>query len=87
MLSVLVSLKFCGLERFIQILHCQHKMVPLLFLFLGGFLISIPYLNPNKPWVFMCLQVFENIVGKGEIPCKEQFLLVPQCFFFFFLPF
>ena len=22
----------------------------------------------------------ENIVGKGEIPCNEQFLLYPQCF-------
>ena len=21
-----------------------------------------------------------NIVGKGEIPCNEQFLLYPQCF-------
>ena len=23
---------------------------------------------------------FENIVGKGEIACDEQFLLFPQCF-------
>ena len=23
---------------------------------------------------------FENIVGKGEIACNEQFLLFPQCF-------
>ena len=23
---------------------------------------------------------FENIVGKGEIACYEQFLLFPQCF-------
>ena len=23
---------------------------------------------------------FENIVGKGEIACKEQFLLFPQSF-------
>ena len=23
---------------------------------------------------------FENIVGKGEIVCQEQFLLFPQCF-------
>ena len=23
---------------------------------------------------------FENIVGKGEIACNEQFLLYPQCF-------
>ena len=23
---------------------------------------------------------FENIVGKGEIACNEQFLLLPQCF-------
>ena len=23
---------------------------------------------------------FENIVGKGEIPHNEQFLLFPQCF-------
>ena len=22
----------------------------------------------------------ENIVGKGEIACYEQFLLLPQCF-------
>ena len=25
-------------------------------------------------------RVFENIVGKGEIARKEQFLLFPQCF-------
>ena len=24
--------------------------------------------------------VFKNIVGKGEIACKAQFLLFPQCF-------
>ena len=24
--------------------------------------------------------VFENIAGKGEIACNEQFLLFPQCF-------
>ena len=24
--------------------------------------------------------VFENIVGKEEIACNEQFLLFPQCF-------
>ena len=24
--------------------------------------------------------VFENIVGKGEIACNEQFLLFQQCF-------
>ena len=23
---------------------------------------------------------FENIMGKGEIACNEQFLLFPQCF-------
>ena len=23
---------------------------------------------------------FENIVGKGEIACNQQFLLFPQCF-------
>ena len=23
---------------------------------------------------------FENIIGKGEIACNEQFLLFPQCF-------
>ena len=23
---------------------------------------------------------FENMVGKGEIACDEQFLLFPQCF-------
>ena len=23
---------------------------------------------------------FENIAGKGEIACNEQFLLFPQCF-------
>ena len=23
---------------------------------------------------------FENIVGKGEIACNEQFLFFPQCF-------
>ena len=31
----------------------------------------------------MVLQLFdrvENIVGKGEIACYEQFLLFPQCF-------
>ena len=27
---------------------------------------------------------FENIVGIEEIARKEQFLLFPQCFFFFF---
>ena len=33
----------------------------------------------------MCLQYksFENTVGKGEIACKEQFLLFLQCFFFY----
>ena len=41
--------------------------------------------------LFMCLQYksFEKTVGKGENPCKEQFLLFPQCFLTFdnFLPF
>ena len=37
---------------------------------------------PYEPVVFMCLQYqsFENIVGKGEIFPKEQFLLCPHCF-------
>ena len=26
----------------------------------------------------------ENTMGKGEIACYKQFLLFPQCFFFFF---
>ena len=25
-------------------------------------------------------ETFSNTVGKGEIPCDEQFLLFPQCF-------
>ena len=25
-------------------------------------------------------RAFENIVGKGEIACNDQFLLFPQCF-------
>ena len=25
-------------------------------------------------------ELVENIVGKGEIACYEQFLLFPQCF-------
>ena len=25
-------------------------------------------------------RAFENIAGKGEIACNEQFLLFPQCF-------
>ena len=36
---------------------------------------------PNKPWVLTSQhQSFENTVGKGEIACKEQFLLFSQCF-------
>ena len=45
--------------------------------------VVIEWINPfqNKPW-FTCLQYksFENTVGKGEIACKNQFLLLPQCF-------
>ena len=39
----------------------------------------------NKPLFFTCLpyQSFENTVAKGEIARHEQFLLFPQCFFFF----
>ena len=37
---------------------------------------------PKQALVFTCLQYksFENTVGKGEIPCKEQFLLLRQYF-------
>ena len=28
---------------------------------------------------------FENIVGREDIACDKQFLLFPQCFFFFFV--
>ena len=37
---------------------------------------------PKQALVFTCLQYksFKNTVGKGEIACNEQFLLLPQCF-------
>ena len=37
---------------------------------------------PRQVLVFKCLQYqsLENTAGKGEIDCKEQFLLFPQCF-------
>ena len=39
-------------------------------------------LNLSQALVFIYLQYksFENTAGKGEIACKEQFLLFPQCF-------
>ena len=42
--------------------------------------IHLPF--PNKPWFLrVCSTSFlENTVGKGEIACKEQFLLFPHCF-------
>ena len=40
---------------------------------------------PKQALVFMCLQhtSFENTVGKGEIVCKEQFLLSHSVFYLF----
>ena len=57
----------------------------------GKFLICIFTKYPNRhrhelftPQILILmhqqLTSFENIVGKGEIACYEQFLLVPQCF-------
>ena len=38
-------------------------------------------LSQTSPGFHMSVeQVFENTVGKGEIACNEQFLLLPQCF-------
>ena len=47
---------------------------------------------PKKALVFICplYKSFENTMGKGEIACKEQFLLFSQCVlpgFENFLPF
>ena len=33
--------------------------------------------DENGRMFYKCV---ENTVGKGEIPCYEQFLLFPQCF-------
>ena len=35
--------------------------------------------NMDK-WGYIYLILAENIVGKEEIACHEQFLLFPQCF-------
>ena len=38
-------------------------------------------LSQTSPGFYMLKnKYFENSVGKGEIACKEQFLLFPQCF-------
>ena len=43
---------------------------------------KVVHLFPQKSLVFTCLQYksFKNVVGKGDIAPKEQFLLFPQCF-------
>ena len=40
---------------------------------------------PKRDLVFMCSQYksFKNNVGKGEIACDEQFLLIPSVFYQF----
>ena len=40
------------------------------------------YPFPKQALVFICLlyKSFKNTVDKGEIACKEQFLLYPQNF-------
>ena len=50
----------------------------------------ITFVDDVKPFskqavVFTCLQYkyFENTVGNGEIACKEQFFLFPNCFLTF----
>ena len=39
-----------------------------------------PSLHRYSFWRIHIKQLFENIVGKGEIAHDEQFLLFPQCF-------
>ena len=42
-----------------------------------------PFPKQALVFTFLLYKTLENTVGKGEIACKEQYLLFPQCFLSF----
>ena len=51
-----------------------------LFIDMAATLYSLTLYSINTHFDASTTDRFENIVGKGDIACKEQFILFPQCF-------
>ena len=45
-----------------------------------NFFLALTLTQTSPAFYMSAAQVFENIVGRGEIARNEQFLLFPQCF-------
>ena len=85
------KIKFCFGKRRKQkkIFYWLPAFSPIPILFSKGFFQTVikgcDWMDqsfPKQALVFTSLQYksFENTVGKGEIACKKQCLLLPQCF-------